>query len=391
MSAIISGTAIKFTPIRGPVATTATDAVLKVIQPEPQLSRTYYQDGRLLTAEALNRDFAYYDRRLLDLGLALGDGIAQGMVATMPDGVTITVTQGVGVAPSGRVISYAADDPKATLAASLGDAGLQATLNGAGFTGIADGLYAVLLLHGAVSSGIAEVFARDLKSRTTTFEMVSDTVEIALVGLPQPVPAGTQFQARAQLAKVYATGQVVPSLPADSVALGVVAMRRGLPAWFDPALLSHPLRPVDEPTAPQGDLTRHYRQLYTDVIASLATQSVTTFRAADVFPLLPPNGLLPRAAVDPTTATQTFFPDQIEVAIAPARTDELDALLAEAAGEPAIDLAAGTPAQILILAPLGAADYATLAQALLGTTKAPAPVAFHPYPSVLLPRLDPLL
>src|SRR5574340_369231 len=109
MSASNSGTGVQFTPLQGPAAPTAP--VLKVIQPELELSRTYYQDGRLLTAEDLNRDYAYLDRRLLDLGIALGDGIVQGLLPSMADGHTIRVTPGRGVAPSGRVIAYAATDP----------------------------------------------------------------------------------------------------------------------------------------------------------------------------------------------------------------------------------------------------------------------------------------
>src|SRR5215831_19674262 len=120
MSASNSGRpGIRFTPLLGPAATTANATVLKVAQSEPQLSRTYYQDGRLLTAVDLNRDYAYLDRRLLDLGLALGDGVVQGLVASMADGHTITVTQGRGIAPSGRVISFSASDPTVPLTANL--------------------------------------------------------------------------------------------------------------------------------------------------------------------------------------------------------------------------------------------------------------------------------
>ncbi len=86
MSASSSGTTVQFTPLQGPAATTANATVLKVAQAEPQLSRTYYQDGRLLTAVDLNRDYAYLDRRLLDLGLALGDGVIQGLVASVTGG-----------------------------------------------------------------------------------------------------------------------------------------------------------------------------------------------------------------------------------------------------------------------------------------------------------------
>ena len=391
MSTSISGNRVLFTPLQGPAAATANPAVLKVVQAEPQLSRTYYQDGRLLTALDLNRDYAYLDRRLLDLGLALGDGVVQGLVASMADGHTISVTQGRGIAPSGRVINYSATDPTVPLTANLTDAGTQATLNGIGFGGINDGLYAVVLLHSQQPSGIAEVFPRDLKTTQVTFEAIVDTVEIALVGLPQPIPAGTQFQARAQLAAQFASGQSLPSLPFDSIPLGVVAFQRGLPAWFDPALLSHPLRAGDDGNAATDDLARHYTQLYGDLMANLAAQGTTTFRAADVFSLLPPRGLLPRAAIDPVAATQTFFPEQIDVVLVPARAGEVNALLAQSEGEPAIDLTSGTPAQVLVLVPLAPSDYATLAPGLTGAVSNAPPPAFRPYPSVALPRIDPLV
>jgi hypothetical protein len=183
----------------------------------------------------------------------------------------------------------------------------------------------------------------------------------------------------------------MPSLPSDSIALGIVAMKQGLPSWFDPTLLRHPLRAVDDTTAATDDLTREYTQLYTDVMADAATRGVATFRASDVFSLLPPTGLLPRAAIDPVAGTQTFFPAQIDVALVPARADEVPELLAQTEGEPAIDLASGVPAQILVLVPLPPANYATLSAALLGPVSNPAPPAFKPYPSVALSRIDPLV
>src|SRR6516165_4305543 len=130
------GTGIQFTPVQGLVNAPPDLTVLNLIQAEPQLTHTYYQDGRLLTAVDLNRDFAYLDRRLLDLGLALGDVTVQGLLASMADGNTITVTQGRGIAPSGRVISFSASDPTIQLTANLRDTGTQATLNGASFGGI---------------------------------------------------------------------------------------------------------------------------------------------------------------------------------------------------------------------------------------------------------------
>ena len=141
MSASSSGTAVQFTPLQGAAATTANATVLKVAQAEPQLSRTYYQDGRLLTALDLNRDYAYLDRRLLDLGLALGDGVIQGLVASLTGGTTISVTEGRGVASSGRVIAYTSTPiPGNPLSVNLSDMGTLITLNGPTFSGISDGL-----------------------------------------------------------------------------------------------------------------------------------------------------------------------------------------------------------------------------------------------------------
>src|SRR5271156_2823731 len=108
MPANPAGTVATFTPTVSS-ATAANPSVLQVSQAEPQLSRTYYQDGRLLTAADLNRDYNYLDQRLLDLGLALGDGVAQGLEASLvqTNGQAIlSVNPGRGIAPSGRVVSY---------------------------------------------------------------------------------------------------------------------------------------------------------------------------------------------------------------------------------------------------------------------------------------------
>src|ERR1700741_2126981 len=110
MPASLTGTEVRFTPLANPTAVANQTAVRQIAQAEPQLSRTYYQDGRLLTALDLNRDYAYLDQRLLDLGMSLGDGIVQGLVTTLVGGL-ISVTQGRGIAPSGRVIAYAVAPP----------------------------------------------------------------------------------------------------------------------------------------------------------------------------------------------------------------------------------------------------------------------------------------
>jgi hypothetical protein len=392
MPASPTGTVVKFTPTLSSAAA-ASPTVRQISQAEPQLSRTFYQDGRLLTAVDLNRDYEYLDQRLLDLGLALGDGVVTGLDATLlADGVTISVTQGRGIAPSGRVIAYVLADAAGDhdpLTANLSDLGNLATLNGPSFGGITDGLYAVVLLHSQQPSGIDEVFPRDLKSKQVIYQSVVDKVQIALVGLPQANPYGDPFRARAYLAAQLAGGQIQPTLPSNSLALGVLAMQKGRALWFDPTLLRHPLRATDDPDAVQDDLTRQYLQIYQDKMTSLQGQSPQSFRALDVFTLVPSSGKLPIGAIDPVNATQTFFPAQIDVTLVPVRNDEVDALLAQITGESPIDLTSSTPAHLVVLVPLPPSVYASLSTTTLAPPGRPLP--FKPYPTIFIPRIDPLI
>jgi len=247
----------------------------------------------------------------------------------------------------------------------------------------------VTLLHSQAPSGIAEVFPQNLRSTRITFETIVDKVEIALVSLPQAAPAANPYQARASLAALFAGGQTQPALPADSLALGVVAISGGQVAWFDAALLRHRLRPSDAANAVQEDLSSQYLNMYPAYSAWLTASGVAAAGIANVFSLLPPSGLLPRSAIDPIAGTQTFFPAQFEVAIVPVRADEVPSLLAQIAAEAPIDLKAATPAYILVLVALPAAVYATLAPVTLGSVPVPAP--FTPYPSLAIPRIDPLI
>jgi hypothetical protein len=370
-----------------PISTAAgVDAtMLRVLHSEPLLSRTNYFDGRLLTAEDLDRDYAYLDRRLLDLGLAAGDGIVSGLRASLA-GSVLSITGGSAIAASGRVLTLnrPAGQP---LQVDLGDMGAVMARNTA-FGGFQDGLFAAVLMLTESGTGAADVFPRDLASRrTTSFDTITDFVEVALVRLRQALPVGNAFQARAALGRNFAGTGIDRSLPADSVALGVVAMRRGSPSWFDASLLAHAVRPLDADNLLQQDLARSYAALFADLTAAAGA----TFRATDYVSLLPPAGPLPKPAIDPANGAQSFFPEQIEVAVAPVRADELDALTAEAMKLPPIDLASGAPAQVIALAPLAPADFGMLMRALEGSATQPAPVPFRPYPTIALPRIDPLI
>lgn len=384
----MADTLTQFRPLPRGTGAVVDDTTLRVLHQEPQLSRTNYFDGRLLTASAFNRDVAYFDRRLLDAGLVQGDGIATGLAASLVDQTTLRVTGGAGIARSGRaiVLDRSAGSP---LEVDLGDAGLIAARNDGIFAGFSDGLYAVCLMHSIGGTGATDMFPRDLTSaRTTAFDTVTDFVEIVLVPVPVAMPQASAFQARALLARAFA-GQSPTWIPDEALPLGILATRRGLPSWFDASLLRHPVRPADAADAVQRDLAATYRTLYADIVASLASPNAS-FAAADYFSLLPPGGLVPKAALDPQAGTQSFFPETIEVALAPVRADEVDVLLDEAMLEAPIDLFAGDPAQLVVLAPLSASDFGILARALEPTAEQPVVQPFKSYPTLRLPRIDPL-
>jgi len=170
----------------------------------------------------------------------------------------------------GRVISYSATDPTVPLTAKPDRRPARRRRSTAsGFGGINDGLYAVVLLHGQQPSGIAEVFPRESGRPLRSPSSRSwDTVEIALVGLPQPIPAGTQFQARC--ANLPHSSPVARACRrCRSTASRSVSWRSSEDCrhGFDPALLSHPLRAGDDGNAATDDLARHYTQLYGDLTA----------------------------------------------------------------------------------------------------------------------------
>ena len=191
-----------FRPLPTSTAAGVDDTMLRVLHSEPLLSRTNYFDGRLLTAADLDRDYAYLDRRMLDLGLAAGDGIVAGLHATLA-GTVLSVTGGRAIAASGRVLTLnrPAGQP---LQVDLADMGTVMARNTA-FAGFRDALYAVVLMLTETGTGAADVFPRDLASRrTTSFDTITDFVEIALVPLRQQLPAGNAFQARAALGRSLA-------------------------------------------------------------------------------------------------------------------------------------------------------------------------------------------
>ena len=289
--------------------------------------------------------------------------MVEGLEARL-EGNSLTVGPGIGVTRIGRALTVEAQG----LEADLGDRATLQALNRDLPRQLSTGLYALVLLHNEMGVGSAEVFPRDLgEARRSNDDSVADAVQLALVPLPIPLPHGDGLAARAILARALTAGRRFESLlPDDSLALGVLGVRQDVPVWFDPALMRNPRRPGDPLGSGQADLARHYEALFADVWAErLATGLTTPYAAREYFHLLPPAGSAPKQSFDPVNGTQSFFPEQVEVRIAPVREDERETLIRESLLLDPLDLDREEAASVMVLVSLPPADFAELGQALV--------------------------
>lgn len=330
---------------------------------DPRLSRTNYFDGQLLKASDLARDQIYLDERLLEVGQAFGSGISEGLELSLQDNHLLVLRPGLAIAPSGRVLQLSGR----TLQVDLFNAALISTLNEGKFRRLPRGLYAVALQHTEVINGTAEAYPADLQSsRVGRVSAYAEGVEMVLVLLPVALPRGDGLSVRAALARQLVQSSSRLSLPSDdAVALGLLAIEDGRPAWLDLGLVRRSLRPVHSAEAIQQDLGIHYRELYAAVLAARESGGQRGgFPAAQYFRLLPASGPLPKAAIDPVGGTQTFFPPEYEVSVAPVRKTDLPAILSECARLAPIDLERDKDVDVMVLVPLDEQAFALRARQL---------------------------
>ena len=343
--------------------TTATAGGARLGSIDPRLSRTNYFDGQLLKATDLTRDQIYLDERLLELGQAFGAGIAEGLDLDIADGRYVRVQPGLAIAPSGRVLKLSGR----VLEADLQNSALIASLNNGAYRQFPRGLYAVVLQHAEVASGVAEAYPTDLESRRQwKVSEYAEGVELVLVPLPIGLPRGDALTLRATLAReiLHASGSLM--LPSDdAIALGLVAIEQAVVAWYDKGLVRRRLRNPLAPAAQGEDLALHYVELLHDVLDARSHAGLGDgFPAAQYFRMLPAHGPLPKAAIDPVNGTQIFFPKAYEVSIAPVRRSDLPRLLADSALLAPIDLERDADIDVMVLVPMDDASFALRARQL---------------------------
>lgn len=345
---------IFFQPLGDPIA--GGDNLETLADIDPRMTRTHYFDGRLLTAEDLERDQIYLDQRLREIGKALGSGIIEGLeLSFSTDPYRLILEPGKAMTAAGRVLHLGT-----RMTVNPGDRGLISQLNDGGYRRFSRGLYAVVLRYVDVPTDIAEVFPTDLKDRRgSDYALVTESVQLGLVPLPVALPALDTLRLRARLMAELVDNRLANSVvPEDAVSLGLLAIAEDRPQWLDSELLRHPLRAEPDQDDLQADLYRQYKALLTDILAHRASGGLEQpFAAADYFPVIPPAGGLPANTVDPEHGYQSYFPESFDVTVAPVRQADLELIRRESMGLPAIDLDRDSDIGVMILAPLSDKDY----------------------------------
>lgn len=346
---------IEFTPL-GPWTGMVDDITVTDI--DSRLTRTYYFDGRLLTAEDLNRDQIYLDERLRELGRAHGSGVVEGLDCVL-EGGRIQVTAGRALAASGRLLELAEEQ-----LIDLNNAAAISKLNDGKYRHFNRGLYALVLRYDEEQQDLAEVFPTDLGSkRQIQSDVYAEGVNLSLVGLPLPLQQDDEFVIRERL--IWSLSDSLALIPEEGVALGVLAIADDNPLWFDAELLRHPLRTALTQSLLNSDHVRRHQVLFNDIVAARRDAGYQPrFSATEYFNSLPPVGPLPKASIRPEIGTQSYFPDSFTVTIAPINRADIHAVREESLPLLPLQLHSAQLQEVMVLAPLDDADYAYFAQLL---------------------------
>lgn len=346
---------IEFNPM-GPWTGLVDDVTVTDI--DSRLTRTHYFDGRLLTAEDLNRDQVYLDERLRELGRAHGSGIVNGLECSLESG-RIEIGAGRALAGSGRLLEMADDQ-----VVDLNNAAAISGLNDGKYRHLNRGLYALVLRYDEEQQELAEVFPTDLGAkRQTQSDVYAEGINLALVSLPVPLQQDDEFVIRERL--IWSLSDNLALIPEDGVALGVLAIADDAPLWFDAELLRHPLRTMLTQSLLNSDQSRRHQALFNDIVAARRDSGYQPrFNASEYFNSLPPVGPLPKASVRPELGTQGYFPDSFRVSIAPINRADIAAVRAESMPLLPLQLHSERLQEVMILAPLDDVDYAYFAQLL---------------------------
>ena len=315
--------------------------------------RSFFFDGRFLTAKDLTREQHYFLTRQADLSRANGTGVMQGLSVTPnADRATLTVRRGHGLTPGGELVVV----PRDLTEVRLDDIPEIQRLDAA--FGLApvprelarsrSGLYVLVLRPVEYTANPVAAYPTSLgAARTTQDGDIIEAVALTLIPYPDPVGGGSFETRRSRAAQEIFAGAGMRNLPVDALPLAMLAVDRGTLRWLDTFLVRREVGAelrsvVGFGLAPRELREAHalqYQQHLKEVLqARRAAGQGERFLASEHFFTLPAAGPLPTAALEPGSLTEFFFPPEVDVQLTVVAEDELGAILDEALQLPPIDL-----------------------------------------------------
>nr|WP_253894534.1 hypothetical protein [Myxococcus xanthus] len=315
--------------------------------------RSFFFDGRFLTAKDLTREQTYFLTRQADLSRANGTGVMHGLTVTpSQDRTTLTVRLGHGLTPGGELVVV----PRDLTGIRLDDIPEIQRLDAA--FGLApvprelarsrSGLYVLVLRPVEYTANPVASYPTSLgAARTTQDGDIIEAVALTLIPYPDPVSGGTFETRRSRAAHEVFAGAGMRNLPVDALPLAMLALDRGTLRWLDTFLVRREVGAEQRSVVGFGVAPRElreahalqYQQHLKEVLqARRAAGQSERFLASEHFFTLPAAGTLPAAAIEAGSLTEFYFPPEVDVELTVVAEDELGAILDESLQLPPIDL-----------------------------------------------------
>jgi len=329
--------------------------------------RSFFFDGRFLTARDLTREQVYFLTRQQDLGHAGGVGVVNGLAVTPGSTpTTIGVAAGHGVTPSGELVVVPADltvDVARIADIEMLDAAFGLSPIPRAPARARTGLFVLVLRPVEFTANPIASYPTSLGGQRTVEDGdIIEAVALTLVPFPDQTSRTELDERRARAAREIFLSGGVRGVPVDALPIAMIALDHGIVRWVDMFLVRREVgaEPLDIVGVRQAKRALHEAHLiqYQDHLAAIlgAPGAERRFSASQHFFALPPVGTLPAAAIDPDAMTQIFFPPEVDVCLAAIPEDELVPLVEESLSLPPIDLTLSGDdlawTSVLILIPL---------------------------------------
>jgi hypothetical protein len=359
-------------------------------------SRPRWFDGRFLKAADLNREISYFLTRQADLAVSGGTGVVEGLLVSENGATRLKISRGYGMTFDGERVFLPKDVDinihNIPLAQQI-NAELGLSKKPLPSLRSLSGIYIVALRALSFTANPTASYPVDVAGERRLKD--GDVIEATAITLvPYEYPMGPSLfaqssdqslmahQRRAQIAHSIFTEVAENKLPASTLPLAMLDLRRGAVHWVDNNMVRRDMGAVFSDDLGFGFVPRHLRRAhfkqYDEMIDEiLAERPHARFAAAEYFVSLPSAGRMPSASVDMSTLTQYYFPESMDVEISVIPEDELATLVEESLLLPPIPLTGEEDElaahSVMVFLPVPRQVFYGLTKKL---KKAPAPVGF---------------